>query len=343
MTRLLQAMAGARHGGAEAFFTRLALALAEGQPDLEQRLVIRDHAERAAQLRQGGLEVTELPFRNWLDLRTGPGLRRLLRQWQPQVVLTWMNRATAAMPSGRFVRIGRLGGYYDLKYYRRCHHLIGNTRDIVEYLVREGWPAERAHYLPNFVEGRRAPAVSRAALGAPDDAVLVLALGRLHRVKGFDVLLHAIAQAPKLHLWIAGDGPERGTLTAQLHSLGLAGRVRLLGWREDVPALMAAADMLVCPSRHEPLGNVVLEAWAQHLPVIASAAEGPRELIRPGLTGELVQIGDADALAAAMQALAADPARRAALAEAGYAAYAADFAAAKVTAAYRDLIERVAA
>ncbi len=343
MTRLLQAMAGARHGGAEAFFTRLALGLAEIQPELDQRLVIRDHAERAAQLRQAGIAVTELPFRNWLDLRTGPGLRRLLRHWQPQVVLTWMNRATAAMPSGRFVQIGRLGGYYDLKYYRRCHHLIGNTRDIVEYLVRQGWPADRAHYLPNFVDGKTAPAVSRASLGTPEEAVVVLALGRLHRVKGFDVLLHAMTRAPDLHLWIAGDGPERGTLTAQLHSLGLAGRVRLIGWREDVPALMAAADMLVCPSRHEPLGNVVLEAWAQRLPVIASAAEGPRELIRPGLTGELVPLGDADALAAAMQALAADPARRAELAEAAYAVYAADFAAAKVTAAYRDLIERVAA
>jgi len=343
MTRLLQAMAGARHGGAEAFFTRLALALAERQPDLEQRLVIRDHAERAAQLRRGGIEVTELPFRNWLDLRTGPGLRRLLREWQPQVVLSWMNRATAAMPTGRFVRIGRLGGYYDLKYYRRCHHLIGNTRDIVQYLVRQGWPADRAHYLPNFVDGKTAPAVSRTTLGAPADAVLVLALGRLHRVKGFDVLLHAMARSPQLYLWIAGDGPERSTLAAQLHSMGLAGRVRLLGWREDVSALMAAADLLVCPSRHEPLGNVVLEAWAQHLPVIASAAEGPRALIRPGVTGELVPIGDADALAASMQALAADPARRAELAEAAYAAYTADFAAAKVTAAYRDLIERVAA
>jgi glycosyltransferase involved in cell wall biosynthesis len=341
MTRLLQAMAGARHGGAEAFFTRLALGLV--QTGLEQHLVIRSHAERAAQLRQGGITVTELPFRNWLDLRTGRGLRRILRHWQPQVVLTWMNRATVTMPPGRFVRLGRLGGYYDLKYYRHCHHLIGNTRDIVAYLVKQGWPAERAHYLPNFVDDRLAPAVARAELATPDDAVLVLGLGRLHRVKGFDVLLHAIARAPGLHLWIAGDGPERTALTALIRSLGIADRVRLLGWRDDVPALMAAADLLVCPSRHEPLGNVVLEAWAQRLPVIASAAEGPKELMTSGRNGLLVPIGEADTLAAAMTELGADPARRAELAESGYAAFAADFAAGKVTAAYRDLIERVAA
>jgi len=341
MTRLLQAMAGARHGGAESFFTRLALALAK--TGLEQQLVVRDNPERAAQLRAGGIKVTELPFRSRLDLRTGLVLRQLVRDWQPQVVLTWMNRATVAMPQGRFVRVARLGGYYDLKYYRRCNHLIGNTRDIVAYLVKQGWPAERAHYLPNFVEDRTAPAVTRASLATPEGVVLVLALGRLHPVKGFDVLLQAVARVPGIHLWLAGDGPERPALQRLIHSLGLGDRVRLLGWREDVPALMAAADFLVCPSRHEPLGNVVLEAWAQRLPVIASAAEGPRALIATGETGLLVPVEDADALAAAMASLRDDAGRRAEMAEAGYAGFAADFAESKVTAAYRDLIERVAA
>lgn len=340
MTRLLQAMAGARHGGAEAFFTRLALGLARA--GVEQHLVIREHEERAARLRAGGINVTELPFRSRLDLSTRVRLGRLIGDWQPRVVLTWMSRATAVMPPGPFVRVARLGGYYDLKYYRRCNHLIGNTRDIVAYLVKQGWPAERAHYLPNFVEERRMPPVARAGLGTPDEAPLVLALGRLHPVKGFDVLLQAVARSPGLHLWLAGEGPERQALQRLILALGIADRVRLLGWREDVAALMAAADLLVCPSRHEPLGNVVLEAWALRLPVIASAAEGPRALITQGETGLLVPIGDADALASAMAALARDPARRAELADAGHAAYAAGFAEASVTGAYRDLIERVA-
>jgi glycosyltransferase involved in cell wall biosynthesis len=341
MTRLLQAMAGAQHGGAEAFFTRLALGLA--RIGLDQHLAIREHADRAARLRQGGITVTELPFRSWLDWRTGRSLRRLVRDWQPEVVLTWMNRATVVMPRGRFVRIARLGGYYDLKYYRRCNHLIGNTRDIVAYLVKQGWPADRVHYLPNFADERSAPAAARADFDTPDGAILVLALGRLHRVKGFDVLLHAVAQAPGVHLWLGGDGPERAPLTGLVQRLGLAERVRFLGWRDDVAALMAAADILACPSRHEPLGNVVLEAWAQRLPVVASAAEGPRELIAHGRTGLLVPIENADTLAAAIVELAQDPARRAELAGAGYDRFVADFAEAKVTAAYRDLLERVAA
>src|SRR4029077_4743931 len=210
MIRLAQAMAGAHHGGAETFFVRLALALHRaGQ---EQRVIIRRDAERAAALRAGGLVPVELPFRSLLDYRTRFGVRRLLREYQPRVVLTWMSRATRLCPPGEFVHVGRLGGYYDLKNYRRCDHLIGNTRDIVAYLVREGWPERRAHYLPNFVPAMTAAPIARASLETPEGAPLALALGRLHPNKGFDVLIEALARAPGIHLWLAGDGPERARL-----------------------------------------------------------------------------------------------------------------------------------
>jgi hypothetical protein len=159
VTRLLQAIAGARHGGAEAFFTRLAVAL--GTSGVTQRLAIRQDADRANRLQNHGLDVVELPFGGWFDLRTRPALRKLLAEWQPDLVLTWMNRATSLMPSGHCPIVARLGGYYDLKYYRRADHLIGNTEDIVRYIVKCGWPRERAHYLPNFVDGRRRPPVDR--------------------------------------------------------------------------------------------------------------------------------------------------------------------------------------
>jgi len=64
----------------------------------------------------------------------------------------------------RFLRVGRLGGYYDLHYYRACDHLIGNTVDIVDYLLRSGWPAARAHYLPNFVDATRAAPLARSSV-----------------------------------------------------------------------------------------------------------------------------------------------------------------------------------
>jgi glycosyltransferase involved in cell wall biosynthesis len=340
VTRLFQAMAGADHGGAESFFTRLALALERDGQD--QLVAIRPQPERAAQLRAGGVAVTELPFGGWLDWVTAPRLKRLVRDWQPDIVLTWMNRATSLMPDGSFVRAARLGGYYDLKYYSGCEHLIGNTQDIVAYLVKQGWPAERAHYLPNFVSDAPSPKPARAGFDTPEDAPLLLALGRLHPVKGFDVLLRALARVPEAYLWLAGDGRERRALDRLAASLGLGRRLRFLGWTEDSAALLAACDILVCPSRQEPLGNVVLEAWAQRTPVIATAAAGPRQLIRHGETGILVPVDDVEALAGAITDLIAAPERRAALAEAGYAAFAAGHSERVVVAAYRDFFERVA-
>jgi len=338
--RLAQVMAGARHGGAETFFVRLVSALARAGQD--QRVVIRRDAERAAVLRAAGLAPTELPFGGWLDLRTRLEMRRLLRDYRPDVVMTWMSRATRLCPRGGFVHVGRLGGYYDLKYYRRCDHLIGNTRDIVAYLVRSGWPEARAHYLPNFVPEMSAAPVERVSLGTPEDAPLALALGRLHPNKGFDVLIEAMARAPGVHLWLAGEGPDRASLEARALRLAVADRVRFLGWREDTAALLATADMLLCPSRHEPLGNVVIEAWSAGRPVIAAASAGPAALIRDGVNGLLVPVEDADALARAIMRLAGTGALRTELAAAGRAAYAAEFSEAVVVAQYRDFIERVA-
>jgi glycosyltransferase involved in cell wall biosynthesis len=340
MIRLAQVMAGAHHGGAETFFVRLALALHRAGQD--QWAVIRRDAGRAAALRAGGLTPVELPFGGLLDYRTRLGMRRILRDYRPQVVLTWMSRATRLCPRGEFVHVGRLGGYYDLKYYRRCDHLIGNTRDIVAYLVRSGWSESRAHYLPNFVPDMSAAPVARAALDTPEDVPLALALGRLHSNKAFDVLIEALARAPGIHLWLAGEGPARAELESHAERLAVSNRVRFLGWREDAAALLAAADMLVCPSRHEPLGNVVIEAWAAGTPVVAASSAGPAALIRDGVNGLLVPVEDADSLAGALTRLAQNRTLRAELTTAGRAAYAAEFSESVVVAQYREFLEHVA-
>jgi glycosyltransferase involved in cell wall biosynthesis len=338
--RLLQAMAGARHGGAEAFFVRLAIALQRaGQA---QQLLIRRDADRAAALRRGGVELAELPFAGRLDFATRLGFRRAIARHRPEVVLTWMNRATRLCPRGDFVHVARLGGYYDLKYYRRCDHLIGNTIDIVAYLERQGWPKERAHYLPNFVSATPAAPVARASLATPEAAPLVLALGRLHPNKGFDTLLAALVEVPGAYLWLAGEGELRDTLARQARLLGLESRLRFLGWRDDAAALLAAADLLVCPSRREPLGNVVIEAWAAGVPVVATASEGPLALIDDDQTGRLVPIDDAPALAIALREVLADRALAARLAQAGRGAYEATYSEARVVTLYRDFLEQVA-
>lgn len=334
--RLAQVMAGARHGGAEGFYERLCLALhAAGEEVLP---VIRRDAERAARLRAGGLAPVELGFGGALDLLTGPRLRRVLEGFAPDVTVAWMNRAARFAPKGPWTLVGRLGGYYDLKYYRRCDHLVGNTRDIRRWIVAQGWPEARVHHLPNFVADLAG--ASPAAL--PGAAPRLLAMGRLHPNKGFDIAIRALALIPRAHLAIAGEGPERAALEALAREAGVAGRVAFLGWRSDVGALLAACDVFVCSSRHEPLGNIVLEAWSASRPVVAAAAQGPSELIADGETGLLVPVDAPEALAAAIRGLLDDPQRAARLAAAGRAAFARDFTEAAVLARWRGFLAAVA-
>jgi hypothetical protein len=196
--RVMQVMAGAREGGAETFFLSLVLAL--HRADLDQLVVIRRNLARSMALRQGGVEPVELPFGRWFDFHTVPVLRRQAKIYQPHVVMTWMNRASVAFPRGDFLRLARLGGFYDLKYYRRCDHLIGITPGIVEHVVARGWPRARAHYLPNFAAVGEAPPVARERLDTPADVPLLLALGRLHRAKAIDVLLQALTLETRPYL-----------------------------------------------------------------------------------------------------------------------------------------------
>lgn len=336
--KVLQVMAGAEFGGAEAFFTRMVIAL--HRAGLEQRVVIRANQRRANALRQAGLAPVEAPFGNLFDFRTPMTLRGQIKSFKPDIAMTWMNRATQMCPDGDFVHVGRLGGYYDLKYYKKCDHLIGNTEDIVQYLVKEGWPAERAHYLPNFVDEHRAAPVRRADFFTPAASPLVFALGRLHENKGFDVLLEAIARTPNVYLWLAGDGPLRQQLEKQAEQLAVKPRVRFLGWREDVAALFGACDLFVCPSRHEPLGNVVIEAWAQGVPVIAADSLGPGTLIDHMENGVLVPTDDSQTLAGAIRHVLEDQGLRARIARAGREAYEARFTENQVVDQYLAFFQR---
>jgi len=341
----MQVMAGGKHGGAEMFFERLTVALSRA--GLQQRAVIRAEPERALRLRAAGIDCVELPFGGPFDWRTTKALRREILDFQPDVALAWMSRAAQKLPRRQPgavlpVYCARLGGYYPLKYYRNCDYLIGNTRGIVEYLINAGWPASRSDYLPNFVDATPAAAVPRAQFSTPEAVPLLLAMGRLHENKGFDVLLEALVKIPAAYLWIAGEGPLENDLKKMAAQLGVTDRTRFLGWRDDGPALLAAADMLVCPSRIEPLGNVVIEAWAHHRPVVAARSDGPASLIKHDDTGLLAEGDDAAGLADASIQLIANPQKASQLASNGYAVYGSRFTETAVVQAWLDFFARVA-
>ena len=247
-----------------------------------------------------------------------------------------MSRAARFAPTGNWVLVGRLGGFYDLRSFKRCDHLVANSRSLARWIVAQGWPAPRTHCLPNF-----SPDLSGAPperLGVPPGTPLVLALGRLHPNKAFDVLVRALGRLPAAHAIIAGEGPERAALQALAEREGVAGRLHMPGWRQDTAALIAGCDVLVCPSRQEPLGNVVVEAFSAGRPVVAAAASGPKELIQPGEDGLLVPVDDAEALATSLGLVLANPALAAGLAAAGRVRWQAEFAPAPVLAQWRQFL-----
>ncbi len=336
---VLHLLGSPRHGGAETFFLDLLDALQrDGSP---QAAAIHANPDREQALAAMSVPAYVLPFRPPFDFATGRRIRRLAFRLEAKVLVQWMNRAGRVVPRhGPWTRIGRLGGYYDLKYYRGADVLVGNTRDIVDYIVAEGWPTDRVRYIPNFAVAKADPPASRAAEATPEDAPLLLCMGRLHADKAHDVSLHALAELPGCWMWIAGAGEDERELKALARRLGVTDRVRFLGWRLDASALYRAADICLFPSRFEPLGNTVIQAWAHQIPLVTAASAGPGALVRAEEDALLVPIEDARATAAAVRRLLADPALAGRLVQAGAARISGEFAPARVVAEWRELFAR---
>jgi len=346
--RLLQMMLSTQPGGAETFFEKLALAFAEA--GVPQCLVIEPDAERERVfLGVPGVEVVPIGFGGLRECGARRRLRAVFREFRPDVALTWMNRASRRVPQGFCPVVGRLGGYYKLKHYRRCDHLVGITPDLVEHIRGGGWPADRVDMIPNFGEAAGRPEDPeaarrelRAGLGIEPGATVLLALGRLHEVKAHDTLLRALARLKtRPALLIAGEGPLRAELEALARSLGVAEQVRFLGWRRDVGRLFAACDISVFPSRYEPNGTVVMESWAQVRPLIASRAKGPEWLVEDGANGLLFAIDAVEELAEKIDLLVGDADLRGRLVENGLAKWREGFSKEAVVGRYLELFGRL--
>jgi glycosyltransferase involved in cell wall biosynthesis len=194
--------------------------------------------------------------------------------------------------------------------YRLCRSgridAIGNGVDLARFHpATDAEPSERA--------------ALRASLDTPADGVVILMVGRLVAEKGYPELFEAMRRTrSSAVLWVAGErlpsdhaSPIDQLLAALAGDAALSQRVRLLGHRADMPALMRAADIFTLPSHREGMPRSIIEAMASGLPVVASDIRGAREEVVPGETGALVPVRDAAALAAALDRLIADRALRA--------------------------------
>ncbi|MDY0884062.1 glycosyltransferase family 4 protein [Dongia soli] len=187
--------------------------------------------------------------------------------------------------------------------WRQAAHVVANSGGL-QQLARQALPEIKIEVIPNGVDLNSFVPAQHPASGGP---LALLSVGRLHVQKGLDVLLQAMAKLPPqlrdaCRLILVGDGPERGPLQELASQLGLSQLIEFRGWvdRAEIAAIYAAADLFVFPSRDEGMPNAVLEAMASGLPIVATRISGSEELVVEGGNGLLVEVDDAEALAAAL-------------------------------------------
>ncbi|MEM7718456.1 MAG: glycosyltransferase [Pseudomonadota bacterium] len=329
-----------RDGGAERFFVHLARSLA--RHGVQQKTVLRPGRIWRPMI-EPWTDIIESHFRtlSLSRLTLPPRVTRLANTWQPDAMMAWVPKGCKLMPPREgCVRVMRLGDYpRSLKRFDNADVIVANAPDIIKRVENLGWDGER-HMISNFTSREYVAPVARSEFQTPDNAVLLVSSGRFVERKGFDVLIRAVEKLPDAYFWLIGDGDEAQALHDLVNQLGVADRVRFIGWQADIRKFIAAADVFVMPSRHEPLGNVVLEAWAQNKPVVSANAEGPRWFMKNGENGLVVDVDDVTALADAIQKVASDAALRRRLCAGGQAALSGPFDEEKIVAAYLRLFAR---
>lgn len=295
-----------KDGGAERFFVHLVNALS--RRGIEQTAVIRPNRVWRRDI-NNAVGVTESNFRNLsLDRVLLPmKVLRMARSSKPDALMAWAPRASELMPDYKdCIKISRLGDYpTNLGYFKNTDVLVCNTPGIGEHVRNLGWK-RGVEIISNFTNAERVAPVDRKSVNTPEDVPVVMSMGRFVPRKGFALLTEAVARLPGVYLWLAGDGEEMENVRKLAADLGVIDRVRFLGWQKDTRPYVAAADVFVMPSSHEPLGNVILEAWAQGKPVVSSRSEGPTWFMRDGENGLLVDIGDTDGFSRAIERLIND-------------------------------------
>jgi glycosyltransferase involved in cell wall biosynthesis len=312
-------------GGAALPVPSIADVLRKGGAEVRIYALTRRDGRAIAAMEAAGLEVVvrdggekdHLAALRWLDAR--------MRADRPTHLWTSLTRATLL---GQLV--GRRRGIPVVSWQHAAYLKPANRRllrllqplsrlwvgdsDAVTRLTAErlGVPAERLVQWPIF---RADPSAPQARPWQPDEAMRIGSLGRLHTVKGYDVLIEALALLPPLpvplEVTIAGEGEQRGALEALAAARGVT--IRLIGYADDPKAYLARQHLYVQPSRSEGLCVAAHEAMQAGLPVVASAVGQLPYSIEDGVSGRTVPPGDAAALAAALADLLLTPERLAAM------------------------------
>ena len=342
MLKILQLIPTLDRSGAEKQMALLAAGLPRDRFSVEVAALTR-LGPLEADLRAAGVPVTLIGKRLKLDLLALRRLSAFLKRGRFDVVHTWifaantygriaahLSHVPVVVTSEMAVDLWKTAAHLRVDRWlaRWTDRVVGNSDAVVAFYRKQGIAPEKLLRIYSGIGDEAPPQAdprqTRQMLEISADAPVLLFAGRLAPQKGLNTLIEALDLLqhvqPGTVTLIAGEGPLRSALERKARAFQLlqTGRVRFLGHRDDVPALLAASDLLVLPSLYEGLPNVVLEAMHQRKPVVATNAPGTNELVVDGQSGLLVPVGEAKALARALRDLIRDPTQRATLGAAGH-------------------------
>ncbi|EWM45424.1 glycosyl transferases group 1 family protein [Bordetella holmesii 70147] len=204
------------------------------------------------------------------------------------------------------------------------HRISTVSNHVRDYLIERGVPSARMEtiYSPIKLPPADLRSTLRAELGLSDQDIVICSVAVLRATKGHPELIEALQPVikadPRVHLVIVGTGsPMFETLQSLINAHGLEGRVHMMGFRDDVPNIMAGSDIFALPTRKEASGPVFVEAAACGLPVVGLDVGGVSEMLHDGETGMLVPPDDIEALRAVLQRFIAEPELRRLMGQAG--------------------------
>ncbi len=324
--RVMLVTNGLRYGGAERIVEALAEGL-RGQGDEVSVVATTRDGQIGTSLRRQGIDVSVLGIRSAVDLRVPLRFLAEARRFSPDVIHSHLEVAdlvvaltSPLLPRARCVttihNLGASRSRFKSVIWkgalRRFDQIIA-VDETAQDTLPTGLACRVLH--PSIVDeegSHLSKSEAQKRLGLHSRVPVLVAVGRLHRIKGFDLLAEAVARLKPLEVQavVLGEGAEKSRLEA-------SGHLRLVGGRDDASALISAADIVVMPSRSEAFPQVALEAMARAVPLVATRVGALPRLIEDGHTGLLIPPEDPEALARALRRLLEDPAKMRTLGQAG--------------------------
>jgi glycosyltransferase involved in cell wall biosynthesis len=280
----------------------------EGLRDIGHNItaIIHPGAWAEEQLREKNIKMVTLRNFSEYDPIAAFRLKRIIRSLKPDVVIAHANRATSLCLRAKLsVPVVGVVQNYSTRRYNAASAVFTTTHDLIATLAAQGIATERIFHIPNMVKVSELP--HREDRRNPP---IIGTMGRFVKKKGFDTYIEALAllkgRGVQFKAILGGTGVEENALRELAAARGLDNILQFTGWVDDRKAFYTGIDIFCLPSLHEPFGIVLLEAFAHGAPIISTNSEGPKDIITPNYDAIIVEKGNAEQLAEALEKLIKD-------------------------------------